>query len=172
VTLAQDMSTKIRIAHLTDLPAIDNIYNQAILQKTQTADTTPLTLERRKAWFQNHPQESYPIFVLLERNKVIGWSTISKYREGRLSLKSTAEVSYYLDSAHQGKGHGKHLLEFTVRAAKSRGYKNLIALLLASNLRSVGLLKKYNFQEWGRVPDAAMIEGQSYDHLYLGLRMV
>jgi len=37
------MSEKIRIATLADLSSIDYIYNQAIRQKKQTADTEPMS---------------------------------------------------------------------------------------------------------------------------------
>lgn len=162
------MSEKIRIATLADLSSIDYIYNQAIRQKKQTADTEPMSTEKRNAWFYNHPPQSYPIYVLTEGSNVIGWSSISKYREGRASLNSTAEVSYFLTTSHQGKGHGTALLEFTIQAARKLGYQNLVAILLSPNERSIGLLQKFQFEEWGRVPKAAKIDGQYHDHLYLG----
>lgn len=161
------MKYNIRRADSADLEIIDDIYNQAILQKGQTADIKPYSIEKRRAWFVNH-DDNYPIHVLEVDQKIIGWSSISKYRQGRPALRSTAEVSYYLHEDFQGRGYGSLLLEHAISAAKAIGYTNLVALLLASNSRSIGLLTKYQFEEWGRVPSAALINGQKYDHLYLG----
>lgn len=161
------MKYNIRKGRTTDLESIDEIYNQAILQKGQTADIHPYSIKKRLAWFENH-NDHYPIHVLEVDKKIIGWSSLSKYRQGRPALRTTAEVSYYLHQDHQGKGYGSILLEHAISTATVLGYNNLIALLLATNERSISLLHKYNFEEWGRVPDAAAIDGHRYDHLYLG----
>ena len=44
----------IRIATDTDLPAIVEIYNEAVAERFATADLTPVTLERREQWFEEH----------------------------------------------------------------------------------------------------------------------
>ena len=53
----------IRIAKYGDLPAIVDIYNQAIPSYTSTARTEPVTVDERKGWFQEHNPQSHPIFV-------------------------------------------------------------------------------------------------------------
>lgn len=165
------MSRNIRIASVTDLSQIDQIYNQAIVSGRQTADLQPLSEAARKEWFEMHSSNQYPIYVLVEGDTILGWSSISKYRGGRGALSLTAEVSYYLAKPHQGRGYGAKMLEYTISEANELGYQNLVAILLSSNERSIHLLKKFNFQEWGRMPQTAIINNKVYDHLYYGLKI-
>lgn len=161
----------IRPAEHNDLSRINEIYSQAILKKFQTADSTPYSLDERMVWFKESHSSGYPVLVYVEDDLVTGWVTLSKYRKGRQALRNTVEVSYYVDENHQGNGIGTKLLQAAVEAAHSLGYKNIIAMLLAPNVASVGLLKKFGFLEWGRIPDAAEIDGQTHDHLYYGLKI-
>ncbi len=84
----------IRLAHIDDLPAIVEIYNQAIQTKQSTGDTQPLRVEDRVAWFHEHHPEKYPIFVAEEAGVVVGWCSLSAYRQGRAAFRHTAEISY------------------------------------------------------------------------------
>lgn len=165
------MSITLRQAEKTDLEIINQIYNQAVAKQYQTADQIPITLAQRKVWFGAHDTERYLIHVLEVNNTIIGWSSLSKYREGREALKHTAEISYYIDSNHQGRGYGSYLIERTIFEAQSVGFKNLVALLLSSNEVSIRLLEKYAFREWGRIPLAAEIGSNQFDHLYYGRRI-
>lgn len=162
------MPIKLRQATLSDLGLINQIYNQAVAQKHQTADLRPIDMSQRHHWFNAHDADRYVIQVLELDDCIIGWSSLSKYREGRKALKNTAEISYYMDSNHQGKGHGSYLIEQTIEAAKTIGFKNLVALLLSSNELSIRILEKYSFSEWGRIPKAAEIDNHQFDHLYYG----
>ena len=47
----------------------------------------------------------------------------------------------------------------------------LIAMLLDKNPASIGLLQKFGFKEWGRMPGIARIDDQTADHLYYGLEL-
>lgn len=161
----------IRVAIVSDLDRINEIYNQAVSNKFQTADTMVSSIENRTDWFLDNHDEQYPVWVYESEDSIVGWVTLSKYRNGRPVLKNTAEVSYYVDEHHQGKGLGTELLRYAIDLAKNLGYKNLFAMLLEPNIASIGLLKKFGFQEWGRIPGAAEIDGQRYDHLYYGLQI-
>jgi L-amino acid N-acyltransferase len=44
----------IRRAALEDVPAITDIYNEAILTSAATFDIDPRTVEDRMKWFQDH----------------------------------------------------------------------------------------------------------------------
>ena len=52
----------IRPATINDLPAITEIYNQAILNTVATFDTEPKTLEEQHGWFEEHG-EKHPILI-------------------------------------------------------------------------------------------------------------
>ena len=66
----------IRIASASDLPAIVAIYNQAVEQRFATADLRPVTVDQRRAWFDDHDPSAYPIHVFDEEQAVIGWCSL------------------------------------------------------------------------------------------------
>ncbi len=162
---------KIRKAVFKDAVIINNIYNQAVTQKYQTADINVITIEETQQWFTNHNVGKYPVFVALLDGQIIGWMSLSSYRKGRKALDTIAEVSYYIHKDYQGKGAGSFLLSSAIEIAKQYNFKNLVAILLAPNIRSIKLLEKFSFRRWGTLPNVAIIDNQYYDHLYYGLKL-
>jgi L-amino acid N-acyltransferase YncA len=151
---------KIRIAQPADLPRLVTIYNQAVVTHTATADIFPFSVEARRAWFDGHDPDSYPIYVYEdETGLVVAYLSISPYRD-RPALARTAEVSYYVDYAHHGKGIGSALLEHAIQEARRIGKKVLIAILLEDNTRSIRLLEKFGFNRWGHLPEVAEFDGK------------
>jgi len=165
------MELNIRKAEASDLGRLTDIYNQAVNAGYCTCDTQNFSIEERKSWFAINENDRTPIFVCEAASEVVGYAYISPYRGGRPAVKDTAEISYYLDFNHLGLGIGKRLFEHTLHAAKALGYKNLVAILLGCNAASIGLLEKFGFEEWGRMPDIAFINGENHSHLYYGKRI-
>lgn len=162
---------EIRIAREEDLEAINKIYNQAVQQQFCTAHLEPVTMVERRQWFLAHKPVLHPVFVAEDEKKIVGWISLGPYRENRQALKHVAEVSYYVDEEERGLGIGNSLLGHSISIAGSFGYTVLIAILLNRNPASIGLLIKYGFEEWGRMPGIARIDGQLADHLYYGLKL-
>jgi L-amino acid N-acyltransferase YncA len=160
----------IRIAELKDLKAIVEIYNQAIAAGEKTADITPFSLDDRKSWFRDHDPDKYPILVA-EEESVVGYLTISAYRPGRMALRHTAEVSFFVHFDHHRKGIASQLLQYAIDMCPSLQIKSLFAILVDSNRNSIRLLEKYGFNKWGYMPRVVEFEGIEYDHLYYGLRI-
>lgn len=158
----------IRIAEIEDLSAVVEIYNQAIRTGQRTADTTPFLVESRLGWFNAHTPEKYPLFVAVDDEEIIGYLTISPYREGRKAFLSTAEVSYYIHFEYHRKGVASQLMNHALDRCPSLKIKTLIAMLLGSNGGSIGFLEKYGFSEWGRMPAIAEFEQNKVDHLFYG----
>ena len=172
----------VRIAQLSDLETITAIYNQAILAGHRTADTQPFKAEERLDWFNAHSPKHYPLLVAIDENDtVIGYLTISPYREGRKAFLRTAEISYYIHFEHHRKGVASCLMDDALKRCPELNIKTLIAMLLATNKGSIGFLKKHGFSEWGRMPKIAefgIVAGNvtttantTVDHLFYGKRL-
>jgi phosphinothricin acetyltransferase len=161
----------IRIASAEDLPAIVDIYNQAVEQRFATADLRPVTVDQRRAWFDDHDPSAYPIHVYDEDRAVIGWCSFSSYRAGREAVSATAEISYYVGRGAQRRGVGSALVQHAVREAPRFGKRVLFGILLERNHASVRLMEKCGFELWGRLPDVAMIDGEFVSHLYYGRKI-
>lgn len=159
----------IRNAGSKDLGAINEIYNQSIPSGKSTADLFPVSVESRKRWYYQHNKYKYPVFVAEEKGQVLGWISLSAYRPGRLALQHVAEVSYFIQQDHQGKGIGTMLLGFIIQHCFKYQLKHIIAILLEHNTASIRLLENFGFQRWGWMPKIAEFEEKQYGHLYYGL---
>jgi L-amino acid N-acyltransferase YncA len=162
---------EIRIAQKKDLPIINKIYNQAVQQQFCTAHLEEVSMTEREHWFDTHDPSVYPVFVAFYKERLVGWVSLGPYREDRQALAHVAEVSYYVDEKVRGKGVGSSLLGHALHVAPDYKFSVLIAILLNKNPASIGLLLKYGFEEWGRMPGIALIGEQEADHLYYGKKI-
>lgn len=165
------MSLILRLAQKNDLEAIVTIYNQAIAKKGLTADLDIQNVQDKIHWFNAHSPNKFPIFVALQNDTIVGWFSLSAYREGRKALQETAEISLYLDHNHLGKGIGSNMMMYAIEQAKQIGYRHLIAILIGSNSRSIALFTKFNFECWGTLPGIVAIENQNLDHCFYGIHL-
>jgi len=162
---------EIRKANPEDLPDINKIYNQAVKQRFCTAHLKPVGMKERKEWFDAHDPADFPVFVHVDGEMLTGWVSLGPYREDRQALAHVAEVSYYVDENERGKGIGSLLMRHALNLASDYGFSILIAILLNRNPASIGLLHKFGFEEWGRMPGIARIDDKEADHLYYGLKL-
>jgi len=161
----------IRFANRNDLPFIVDIYNQAIRSKCATGDLTEFTVEQRIDWFNKFNIEKYPIYIIENETRIIGFCTLSPYRPGREAMDSVAEISYYIDYSYHNKGIGTKLLEYVISDCKRIGKESLLAILLDINPGSINILKKFNFEKWGYFPNIINIEGKKCGQLIYGLNI-
>lgn len=161
----------IRIASSTDLPAIVEIYNEAVAQRFATADLTAVTPASRRLWFADHDPADFPIWVFEQGGRVRGWCSLSAYRARRAALLGTAEISYYVARDSQRRGIGTALVQHAIGEAPRHAKRVLFGILLERNLASVQLLTKCGFELWGRLPDVALIDGELVSHVYYGRKV-
>lgn len=162
---------KIRIAQQADLVQIVEIYNQAVALKSATADLDPIEPGDRVQWLEEHVPEKYPIYVATVDDSIVGWCSLSPYRRGRMALRHTAEISYYIHEDYRRTGIGSALVRHAISRCEKLGIKTLFALLLDVNVASVKLLEKFGFAKWGHMPNIADFDGRECGHLIYGLRV-
>ena len=161
----------IRLAHNGDLERITEIYNQAIDARFQTGFIEPLVAIDRVGWFEQHTPGKYPLFVFEIDNQVVGWLSISPYRQGRGALRYSVEVSYFLHNHFTHRGIGSQLLAHSIDACKSMRYKSMIAIIIDKNKASIGLMEKFGFEKWAHLPGVIEFDGVECDHVYYGLKL-
>jgi len=165
------MDLGIRLAVEDDVPAITEIYNQAIAMKSATADIAPVSADSRRRWLAEHCADEHPVFVADQQGVLVGYASLSPYRRGRMALRHTAEISYYVHEDFRGMGVGSGLIEHVINECPRLGLKTLFAILLDINSDSVRILEKFGFEKWGHLPDVADFDGVECGHLYFGRRV-
>jgi L-amino acid N-acyltransferase YncA len=160
----------IRTAEQSDLPSIVAIYNEAIAARC-TGDTLPATVQDRLPWFVEHTPEQCPIVVDIEKGELRGWCSLSPYRKGRLALRYTKEVSFFVATRFHRQGVGLALVRQAKELARSLGIKTLFAIVLEHNFASQQLLERAGFARWGFLPDVADFDGTEVGQYYYGLRL-
>ncbi len=137
----------VRRATLDDLPAITEIYNDAVLNTTATFDTQPKSLDEQKAWFNEHGMK-YPLMVAEVDGAVTGWASLSRW-SGRCAYANTAEISVYVSRTRRGKGIGRQLIREIVAEGQRVGLHTLIARIAGGNEVSIHLHESVGFTHTG-----------------------
>ncbi|WP_413670562.1 N-acetyltransferase family protein [Mucilaginibacter sp. Mucisp86] len=159
-----------RDAAEADLDKIVEIYNSTVASRMSTADTEPVSVESRKKWFDEH-NHTRPLWIAEENdNNVVGWVSFQSFY-GRPAYNATVEISIYIDANHRGKGLGKKMLEYSIATAPTLQIKTLIGFIFAHNDPSLKLFKSFGFEEWGNLPDIAVLDGEERGLKILGKRV-
>ncbi|MGV3631713.1 MAG: GNAT family N-acetyltransferase [Bacteroidota bacterium] len=139
----------IRTAGEADLPAILEIYNDAILHTTAVYDYEPHTLEMRRDWFRGKQQGGIPVFVAEINAEIAGFSSYGPFRSWA-AYQYTMENLVYISPAFRGLGLGQKLTLAVIEAAREKGVHTLVAGIDATNLPSLKLHAKLGFREVAR----------------------
>lgn len=138
---------QIRPATAEDVPAITDIYNQAVTDTTASFDLEPKSLEQRMAWFGGHGPR-HPVIVAEVDGQVVGWGSLSPYSE-RPAYDATVEISIYIDRAWHRRGIGAALGEHLIAAAREIGLHAIIARICTENEASLRMTRNLGFTDAG-----------------------
>ncbi|MEE8620408.1 MAG: N-acetyltransferase family protein [Syntrophobacteria bacterium] len=159
-----------RHATESDLPRIVVIYNSTIPTRQSTADTEEVSVESKRDWFRKHTPDKRPIIVHEIEGEVTAWLSFESFY-GRPAYDHTAEISIYVASEYRGKGLGRQLLQEAIELTPSLGIKTLIGNIFSHNEPSLRLFRSFGFEEWGKLPDIADMDGKEYSLSIVGKRI-
>jgi len=161
----------VRLATRDDLAGIVDIYNSTVPSRMVTADTEPVSVASREAWFAAHRPERRPLWVCEAADgRMAGWVSFSDFY-GRPAYGATAEVSIYLHEDFRGKGLGRFLLEQAIAHAPRVGVNTLLGFIFGHNAPSLALFERHGFSRWGDLPRVAVLDGVERDLVILGRRL-
>ncbi len=155
----------VRPAVPDDIPAITEIYNEAVLTTDATFDTVPRTLEQQAAWFKAHSDRN-PVVVALENETVLGWASLGKWSD-RAAYADTAEISVYVGSPYRYKGIGRQLMEEVIRKGEAAGLHTILSRITRGNDRSVRLHESLGFETIGVMREVGRKHGRLLDVLMM-----
>jgi L-amino acid N-acyltransferase YncA/GrpB-like predicted nucleotidyltransferase (UPF0157 family) len=150
-----------RKAELSDVDAITDIYNEAILTTTATFDTEPKSSTERVHWFQSHDNR-HPIWVAVLDGKVVGWISLSAWSD-RPAYHDTGETSFYVKSEYRGMGIGTVLLQTMMKEAQQLKYHTIIARIAGESDVSLHVHSNFNFVQVGILKEVGRKFGKLLD---------
>lgn len=154
-------SILIRRAELDDLPALTEIYNEAILTTTATFDLEPKTVDQRREWLLNRG-ERHPVLVAVCQGAAVGWASISRWSE-RAAYDDTGETSFYVKSEFRGRGIGRALKEAIIAEARRLRFHSLIARVAEGSEASLHLNESAGFARVGTLREVGRKFGRLLD---------
>ena len=160
----------VRDATEADLPGIVAIYNAAVPGRLATADTEPVSVASRAAWFADHDPKRRPLWVASVAGEIAGWLSFQSFY-GRPAYHATAEVSVYVAPAHHRCGIARGLLERAIETAPRIGLNTLLGFIFGHNEPSLRLFCGFGFERWGLLPRVAVLDGIERDLVIVGLRV-
>ena len=143
----EEASVKIRQAVAADLPAITEIYNEAILTTNATFDSEPKTVAQQETWFNSHNRK-HPILVAENPTGVIGWASLSEWST-RCAYADTAEISIYIKETFRNQGTGKQLMKEIMSAGEKYGLHTVLSRITDDNQASIHLHELAGFENIG-----------------------
>jgi phosphinothricin acetyltransferase len=163
---------RIRDARRADLPAIVEIYNAAIPGRMATADTEPLSVAQREAWFAEFDPHRRPLWVCVDPEGVpLAWLSLRSFY-GRPAYHETVEVAVYTATVAQRRGLARALLRHALTHAPRLRIRTLLAFVFGHNRPSLTLFAREGFATWGTLPEVAELDGVRRDLVILGRHCV
>lgn len=159
-----------RLAQEADLPIIVSIYNAAVPTRQSTADTVEVTVASRTEWFRQHHPDRRPLMVHEEEGTIVAWVSFQSFY-GRAAYDHTVEISIYISPDCRGKGLGRVLLAEALAMTKELDIKTVVGFVFSHNVPSMRLFKSFGFDEWGKLPDIAEMDGKEFSLSILGKRV-
>ena len=145
--------TVIRPATTADLPAITEIYAEAVATGTASFEVVAPDQGEMEHRFARVSSGGFPYLVAERAGTVLGYGYVSAYRE-RPAYRHTVENSVYLAVDARGQGIGGALLRRLIDDATILGFRQMIAVIGDSaNEASIRLHKAAGFELIGTLKD-------------------
>lgn len=84
---------------------------------------------------------------------MLGSTLVAVARYEKLSDRSEAEIAFFVDDDHHGRGLATLMLEYLAAAARHRGLEKFSATVLPENYRMLGVFRKAGFEAKSRFSD-------------------
>ncbi|MDR2039285.1 MAG: GNAT family N-acetyltransferase [Bacteroidales bacterium] len=109
--------------------------------------------------------KGYPAYVIKSGDDIIGFCLLRPYHPFP-TFKSTAEITYFIDEKHSGKGLGKMVLDKLTDAAGEQGITTILASVSSKNPQSLSFHRKHGFSECGRFRQIGRKFGETFDIIW------
>lgn len=160
------LALKIKKASRSDIIAINEITNYAIINSDFNLNSQAKTIRETSVWFDSHRNLNYPVIVACIDDYVVGWASLSRFRDFS-GYNQTAEVSVYVRKKYCRMGIGKALLKALESEAAERGFHCMVSVITATNRPSLRLHEKTGFSLAGTFKEVAFKNNEYLDVVFM-----
>lgn len=162
----------IRPARRADLPAITEIYADAVNNGAATYELSPPSLAEMEARFDALERARYPFLVAEKAGTVLGYAYAGPFR-ARPAYRFSVEDSIYIAPDAKGQGLGKRLLVELIEACRRDGYRQFVAVIGdgRADSPSVILHERVGFRHAGAMPGSGFKHGRWLDTAFMVLEL-
>jgi phosphinothricin acetyltransferase len=154
----------IRPTTAADMPAVTEIYAEAVLYGTASYEIEPPTRDEMIRRWRELTDGGYPHLVAERDGAVLGYAYAGPYRT-RPAYRFSVEDSIYIAPASQGIGVGKALLRELIAICERRNFRQMIAVIGGGTEHpaSVGLHRSLGFRAIGVIEASGFKHGRWLD---------
>ena len=158
----------IRPVHTDDVPAIQAIYEHAVLHGTATYELEPPDAAEMTTRVRALVDNGFPYIVAEDRQgAVLGYAYAGPFR-ARPAYRYSVEDSIYIAPEHKGLGVGGQLLTRLVEVAAESGFRQMIAVIGGSDhTPSIRIHEKAGFRMIGVFEASGFKFGRWIDTVFM-----
>lgn len=149
----------IRRAIEADVPDMNSIYNEYIVDSHVSFDLEEWSVEKRLDWFESRVADGYPVLVACDRGEVIGASWAGRWQPKR-AYRSSVETTVVLAPGSVGRGVGTLLYAALLDALRSEGFHRAYAIIALPNDPSIVMHRNLGYREIGVLEEAGFKDGR------------
>ena len=147
-----------------DLVSLEKHYAKEVHNGVATFDTTAPGIEYWQQKLVDSQNYSYPIWVARDttaNGRVAGWSGVGRF-DPKQAYQRSAEFSFYVLDAYQGKGVGRLLMNHALNQLKNHPViKTLISRIALQQEASLHLHRSAGFKHIGTLENVGFKLGKS-----------
>jgi L-amino acid N-acyltransferase YncA len=169
-TITMNATVPIRPAREDDLPAITEIYADAVRHGTASYELEPPSLTEMRRRFDALVEGGFPYFVADLDNVVAGYAYAGPFRP-RPAYRFVVENSVYVAPHAKGRGVGRALMQRLIAEAERLGFRQIIAVIGDGrpDSPSVRLHESLGFSHSGRLEGSGFKHGRWLDTVFMQL---
>lgn len=162
----------IRNADEADLPAITEIYADAVLNGTSSYELDPPTLDEMRRRFRSLAEGGFPYLVGEVDGSICGYAYAGPFRP-RPAYRFIVENSVYVAPVAKGRGIGRALMQRLLGEATRLGFRQMIAVIGdgGPDSPSVRLHAALGFRDAGKLEGSGFKHGRWLDTVFMQLAM-
>ena len=139
----------VRPARVSDLPALNVLYNHYVETTPITFDVEPVTLEEREAWFRGFGAAGpHRLLVAESGGELVGYACSHRFRPKR-AYDTSVETTVYAAPDRPRRGIGSALYTALLRALADEDVHRAYAGITLPNPASIALHERFGFRPAG-----------------------